>query len=67
MDTVVWVIQGMTCGGCVNSVDVLRANDGVRRAQVSLETAKATIEYDAVRIGIAALKSIGDAGYEVAA
>ena len=69
MDTVVLDIQGMTCQGCVKSVEnVLRAVDGVRQVQVSLETAKATIEYDAGKISIAALKSaIGEAGYGVAA
>lgn len=67
METVVLDIQGMTCAGCVKSVEnVLCAVDGVRKVWVSLETAKATIEYDAERTGIGALKSaIGDAGYEI--
>ena len=38
METVTLGISGMTCGGCVRSVtNVLKAQDGVAKADVSLE------------------------------
>jgi len=69
METAVLKIEGMTCGGCVKSVErVLRAIDGVKRVQVSLEDAKANIDYEAGKTNATELKSaIEDAGYEVVA
>jgi len=57
-------IGGMTCGGCVRSVTKrLAALDGVKSADVNLEAAKATVEYDETRATpaamIAAVKQIG--------
>lgn len=67
METVVLKVQGMTCGGCVKSVErVLRSMDGVEEVQVSLENANARIGYDAQKANTAAFKNaIEDAGYEV--
>lgn len=40
-------IDGMDCGGCVRSVTAaLVRRPGVTKADVSLEEAKATIDYD---------------------
>lgn len=68
MESVQLKVQGMTCGGCVKSVEkVLRAIDGVERVQVSLENASANVEYDAKKTNAKAFKlAIEDAGYEVA-
>jgi len=67
METIVLKVQGMTCGGCVKSVEnVLRAVSGVQQVQVSLENANARIDYDAQKTDAAMFKdAIEDAGYEV--
>jgi copper chaperone len=57
-------IGGMTCGGCVRSVTKkLSSVGGVASADVNLEAAKATVEYDEARTNpanlIAAIKQIG--------
>jgi copper chaperone len=67
VETTTLKISGMTCGGCVASVErVLRGLDGVQRADVSLAEAKATVEYEPARVKPADLQAaIEDAGYEV--
>jgi len=61
-------VTGMTCGGCVNSVQrVLTALPGVQRAEVSLTPGEAHVTYDPARIDRAALvQAIVDAGFGVA-
>ncbi|TSA15909.1 MAG: copper chaperone [Betaproteobacteria bacterium] len=68
MQTVTLGISGMTCGGCVKSVtNVLKALDGVAKAEVSLEKRNAVVDYDAGKVGIDQLKrSVVEAGFEVA-
>jgi len=68
MQTVTLGISGMTCGGCVRSVsNVLKALDGVAKAEVSLEQRSAVVDYDPAKLGVAQLKhSIEEAGFEVA-
>ncbi len=58
----------MSCGGCVKSVaGVLMALDGVAKAEVSLEQARAMIEYDAAKLSPAQLvQAIEDAGFDAA-
>ena len=67
METATLKIRGMTCGGCVASVErVLRGLDGVGRAEVSLENAEATVQFEPARVKLAELEgAIEDAGYEV--
>ena len=67
MESTTFKIKGMTCGGCVASVQrVLKELDGVERAEVSLADKHATIEYEPTRVKPADLKAaIEDAGYEV--
>jgi copper chaperone len=69
METVVLKITGMTCGGCVRSVEnVLRGVEGVCAVRVSLEQGNAAIEYEAGKANLATFKSaIEGAGYEVSA
>ncbi len=68
METVTLGISGMTCGGCVRSVtNVLKAQDGVAKAEVSLERNNAVVEYDPGKVQVAQLKrSVEEAGFEVA-
>ena len=60
-------IDGMTCMGCVNSVKaVLEKISGVSQADVSLEQAQATIQYDASVTSETQLKRvIEEAGFDV--
>ncbi len=60
-------IGGMTCGGCVRSVsNVLNGLPGVVKADVSLASNGAVVEYDPTRLGIDQLKrAVEEAGYEV--
>ena len=68
MQTVTLGISGMTCGGCVRSVsNVLKAQDGVAKAEVSLEKNNAVVEYDPGKVRVEQLKrSVEEAGFEVA-
>ena len=59
-------IKGMHCESCSTRLaKVLNNQDGVEKAKVSLEDAKADIKYDENKIGIDELKeAVSDAGYE---
>ena len=59
-------IKGMHCTGCSTRLEkVLKNQDGVKEANVSLEEAKADIEYDDSQIGLEEIKeAIEDAGFE---
>lgn len=61
-------VTGMTCGGCVNSVQkVLAALPGVQSAEVTLAPGEARVVHDETRIGRDALvQAIVDAGFGVA-
>ncbi|MDB5863049.1 MAG: heavy metal-binding protein [Betaproteobacteria bacterium] len=67
METTTLKIRGMTCGGCVASVQrVLRELDGVENADVSLADSTATVQYEPARVKPADLHAaIEDAGYDV--
>lgn len=67
MQTTTIKIQGMTCGGCVNSVKtVLEKLPGVDQADVSLDNAEAVIQHDAAQTSVEQLKeTINDAGFDV--
>ena len=66
MQTSIINIKGMTCMGCVRSIkNVLEKISGVSSAEVSLEDAQVTIEYDAAITGIDQFKqAIEEAGFE---
>ncbi|MBE0613143.1 MAG: heavy-metal-associated domain-containing protein [Burkholderiales bacterium] len=68
MQTVTLEITGMTCGGCVRSVsNVLKALDGVAKAEVSLDKRNAVVDYDPAKVELDQLKrSVVEAGFEVA-
>ena len=62
-------VDGMTCGGCVNSIqNALRQHDGVVEASADLEDGSVTVEFDPENTGQAALEAaITDAGFDVVA
>lgn len=68
MTTVTIAVQGMTCGGCVNSVTkALGRVDGVQTVHVSLEQNQATVTFDDSKTNLDELNNaIEDAGYDVA-
>jgi copper chaperone len=65
METITVKIQGMTCGGCANSVKrVLSDIAGVQSVEVSLDAGEARVEYDPAQADVARFKqAIMDAGY----
>jgi len=67
MNEIILSVTGMTCGGCVNSVQrVLAALPGVQSAEVKLEPGQARVVYDAARIDRAALvQAVVDAGFGI--
>ena len=69
METITFDVKGMTCMGCVRSVkNVLEPIQGVSNVDVTLETGKVTISYDASKTDTGAFRTaIEDAGYDVAA
>jgi len=69
METKIIKIEGMTCGGCVNSVkNVLQKIPGVSSVDVSLEQGSAKVQYDAAKTDTSQFReAIENAGFEVAA
>jgi copper chaperone len=65
MNTITLSVTGMTCGGCVNSVQkVLSALPGVQSADVTLTPAQARVTYDPAQLGRAELvQAVVDAGF----
>jgi copper chaperone len=68
MSEIVLSVTGMSCGGCVNSVQkVLSALPGVQSAAVTLTPGQARVVYDPARVDRAALvQAVVDAGFGVA-
>ena len=66
MTTATLKITGMTCGHCVKAVtQALEGQEGVSKAEVSLQTGSAVVEYDETRVSRDALKTaVIDEGYE---
>lgn len=51
METFHFDVNGMTCGGCVGSVQrSLSSLDGVRQVSVTLKPGSATVEADPMRV-----------------
>lgn len=69
MQTVTLTIDGMTCGGCAESIrKVLSASTGVHSATVDWPNAAATIEYDGSQTDVAALiEVVENAGFDAQA
>ena len=68
MDEITLSVTGMTCGGCVNSVQkVLTALPGVQSAEVALTPGQARVVYEPSLVDRAALvQAVVDAGFGVA-
>jgi copper chaperone len=66
METTTIKVEGMSCGGCVKNVtNALSALDGVQKAEVSLEQANATVEFDPARLQRSdLLQVVEDAGFD---
>lgn len=62
-------VDGMTCGGCVKSVErALSHQAGVSAAKASLEAKRVTVEFDAAQTNQAQLENtIRKAGFTVPA
>ncbi|VAX02114.1 hypothetical protein MNBD_GAMMA19-2201 [hydrothermal vent metagenome] len=62
-------VDGMTCGGCVNSIqNALTNRDGVTSAAADLDSSMVTVEFDSGVIQKDAIeKVITDAGFGVVA
>lgn len=67
METVVLIVKGMSCDGCVKSVtSVLEGLPGVTKAAVSLANGEACVSFDATKVGREQMATaIDDAGFEV--
>lgn len=67
MKTEHFIVTGMTCGGCVNSLtQALKALKGVRSVSVTLATGETAVEYDENAIETPQLTAaVEDAGYNV--
>lgn len=65
METIIIGVDGMTCGGCVASVEgAIGRVPGVKRVKADLAKKEATVEGDTIdRAAIAA--AVEDAGFEV--
>lgn len=63
----VFQIEGMSCGGCVASVErALRAQAGVQQVAVSLADKQAKVAFDAAQMDVVRLRAaIEAAGFEV--
>ncbi|NLR74751.1 MULTISPECIES: heavy-metal-associated domain-containing protein [Leeia] len=67
METLILELDGMSCGGCVASVQkILSSQAGVQSATVSLSPQQAEIQFDPAQTGRPQLvKAIEEAGYDV--
>ena len=67
MNEIILSVTGMTCGGCVNSVQkVLAALPGVQSVEVTLSPGQARVVVDPARVNRAALaQAVIDAGFGV--
>ncbi len=65
MNTLLLTVTGMTCGGCVASVQkVLAALPGVESVEVTLAPGQARVSFDPARTGRdAMIKAVTDAGF----
>lgn len=67
MTDITLTVTGMSCGGCVNSVqNVLKALPGVQAVEVTLSPGQARVSYDDSRVDRTALvAAIVGAGFGV--
>mgnify|MGYP002623885240 FL=1 len=60
-------VDGMTCGGCVNSVqNALTSHEGVKSAKATLDTGLVDVDFDPAVIGQVEIENaIEGAGFDV--
>ncbi len=68
MTTKTYKVSGMTCSGCVRTVQtILQNQDGVNMAEVSLEPSEAKIEFDESQTSSEKLReAVAQMGYTLA-
>lgn len=69
MEKISLKVTGMTCGGCVKSIqNALIEQSGISSASADLESAMVEVEFDSAQIAEAAIKgAIEAAGFDVVA
>ena len=67
MEQVKLQVEGMTCGGCVKSIqNALNEQNGINTAIADLDNATVEVEYDSALIAADAIKAaIESAGFDV--
>jgi copper chaperone len=67
MEKLSFKVDGMTCGGCVKSIqNALNEQNGINTAIADLDNASVEVEYDSTLIAAAAIKAaIETAGFDV--
>ena len=68
MERIELKVEGMTCGGCVNSVqNALNQGNGIRSAAANLDSGIVTVEFDSTIIQQPVIvTAITEAGFDVA-
>lgn len=68
MERIELKVEGMTCGGCVNSVqNALNQRNGIRSATADLDSGIVTVEFDSTIIQQPVIvTAITEAGFDVA-
>ena len=68
MERIELKVEGMTCGGCVNSVqNALNQRNGIRSATADLDSGIVTVEFDSAIIQQPEISAaITEAGFDVA-
>jgi len=65
-NTVTWIVDGMTCGGCSASVErVLKGAPGVKDVSASHETREVVLTVDGALDGDDVARRIEGAGFDV--
>ncbi len=69
MERVELTVEGMTCGGCVKSIqNALQSRPGVSKAEADLASKRVAIDFDPALIQRDGLvEAIEEAGFDVAA
>jgi len=67
MEKLSFKVDGMTCGGCVKSIqNALNEQNGINTAIADLDNASVEVEYDSALIAAAGIKAaIETAGFDV--
>lgn len=67
MDKATIKVEGMTCGGCVKSIEnALATHEGINRTSADLDAGAVSVEFDGKLIQRSAIeRAIADAGFDV--